>query len=255
MAAMTSLAGSPVIERWVDGFWALESSGTAHRILPDGCIDFIFDLDSGLARAQGAMTRAEIVAVPAGRRLFGIRFLPGAAGMFIDAHARALEDRDVDLDDISYARAWRLGERVAEAPDHASRLRLLGQFVLDPRARKRAADARLKRAVHLVRQSRGTWPVSAIAREVGLSERTLERLFGEHVGVRPKVFARIVRMEWTRAHAESHATSQASLALWGGYADEPHLLREFRSLTGLTPGALLAEGRVGFVQVDGAVCG
>jgi transcriptional regulator GlxA family with amidase domain len=161
----------------------------------------------------------------------------------------------VDLDDISYARAWRLGERVAEAPDHASRLRLLAQFALDPRARKRPTDARLKRAVHLVRQSRGTWPISAIAREVGLSERTLERLFGEHVGVRPKMFARIVRMEWTRAHAESHTTSQASLALWGGYADEPHLLREFRSLTGLTPGALLAEARVGFVQVDNAVCG
>jgi AraC-like DNA-binding protein len=255
MAAVTSLVGSPVLERWVDGFWTLESSGTAHRVLPDGCIDFIFDLDSGLAKAQGAMTCAEIVALPAGRRLFGIRFRPGAAGMFIDAHARALEDRDVDLDDVSYARVWRLGERVAEAPDHASRLRLLGQFVLDPRARKRAADARLSRAVRLVRQGRGIWPVSAIAREVGLSERTLERLFGEHVGVRPKLFARIVRMEWTRALAESHTTSQANLALSAGYADEPHLLREFRLLTGLTPGALLAERRVGFVQVDSAFCG
>jgi AraC-like DNA-binding protein len=55
--------------------------------------------------------------------------------------------------------------------------------------------------------------------------------------------------------AANHASSQASLAHRCGYADEPHLVREFRSLTGLTPAALLAERRVGFVQVADAVSG
>ena len=88
-----------------------------------------------------------------------------------------------------------------------------------------------------------------VAAEVG--ERTLERLFRQHVGVRPKLYARIARMEWTRALAESHDESQAALAHLGGYADEPHLLRDFRALAGLSPSALLAEDRVGFVQVGG----
>jgi len=86
---------SPVpraLVRCVDAFWVFESVGTPHRVLPDGCIDFIFDLETGRATVQGPMTRAEVVALPAGRRVFGMRFLPGAASPFVDTEAHALED-------------------------------------------------------------------------------------------------------------------------------------------------------------------
>jgi AraC-like DNA-binding protein len=115
------------------------------------------------------------------------------------------------------------------------------------------ADLRPRHAVRAIRHSHGALPIALVARDLGLSERTLERLFREQVGVRPKVYARIARMEWAREIAGSHRASQAALATLAGYADEPHLLRDFRALTGLTPGALLAETRVGFVQVEDAV--
>ena len=243
-------SASPVLSRWVDAFWAFASTGKAHRILPDGCIDFIFDLEAGRAMVQGPMTRAELVALPEGSRVFGVRFLPGAASAFVDADAHTLEDRAADLEDVTTAaRSWRLGERVAEARDHAARCRLIGDFLLDPRARTRPADVRLRHAVRAVRHTHGSLPIADIARDLGVSERTLERLFRQHVGVRPKLYARIARMEWTRALAASHDESQAALAHLGGYADEPHLLRDFRALAGLSPSALLAEDRVGFVQV------
>jgi len=241
------------LARWVDAFWAFESAGAPHRVLPDGCIDFIFDLETGGARVQGPMTRAEVVALPAGRRIFGMRFAPGAASSFVDTEAYALEDQTADLETVTTAGSWRLAQRVSEARDHDARRRVLTEFLLDPRSRRRAADARLAQAVASIRLGRGASPVAAIARDLGVSERTLERLFRDHVGMRPKLYARIVRMEWTRAAAGIHRASQADLALLGGYADEPHLLREFRALTGLTPGALLAEDRVGFVQVSGAL--
>jgi AraC-like DNA-binding protein len=248
MEATAPLAPS-VVARWVDAFWAFESTGKAHRVLPDGCIDFIFDLDSGRAMVQGPMTRAELVALPARSRVFGVRFLPGAASAFVDTGAHALEDRSADLEEVTAARAWHLGERVAEARDHRARSFLITDFLLDPCARKRAADARLRHAIRAIRHSHGALPVALIARELELCERTLERLFREQVGVRPKLYARIARMEWARSLAEGHGASQAALATLAGYADEPHLLREFRALTGVSPSALLAEDRVGFVQV------
>lgn len=246
------ILGPPVLSRWVDAFWAFESRGRPHRVLPDGCIDFIFNLDSGRSVVQGPMTRAELVAMPAGSRAFGVRFLPGAASAFIDARAHELEDRAVDLDDLTKAGSWHLGERIAEARDHAARCQLVTDFLLEPRARRRAADVRLRHAVRAIRHSHGALPIAVLARNLGVSERTLERLFREQVGVRPKVYARIARMEWTTEIAQGHPASQAALATLAGYADEPHLLREFRSLAGITPGALLAERRVGFVQVSEA---
>jgi AraC-like DNA-binding protein len=245
-------AGSPILARTVDAFWAFESVGRAHRVLPDGCIDFIFDLRTGRAIVQGPMTRAEVVTLPAGSRVFAVRFAPGAGRAFVDTEVHQLEDRSTDLADVtSAARTWRLAERVAEARDDAARRCLVTQFLLDPRVRKCPTDGRLQRAVRSIRERHGSISVSAMAGDLGVSERTLERLFREHVGVGPKLYARIARMEWTRAAAENRLFSQADLALRGGYADEPHLLREFRALTGLTPGALLAEDRVGFVQVAG----
>lgn len=241
------------IARWIDAFWAFKSSGAAHRVLPDGCIDFIFDLDTGRATVQGPMTRAEVVALRAGRRIFGVRFAPGAASAFVDTEVHTLEDRTADLEMVTTARAWQLAERVAEARDHGARRRVLTEFLLDSRSRRRAADARIGHAVTAIRRGRGASPVADIARDLGVSERTLERLFRDHMGLRPKLYARIVRMEWTRGAALAHRASQAGLALLGGYADEPHLLREFRALTGLTPAALLAEDRVGFVQVGDAL--
>jgi AraC-like DNA-binding protein len=246
--------GFSVVTRWVDAFWAFESSGAPHRVLPDGCIDFIFDLKAGRAIVQGPMTRAEVFVLPAGSRVFGVRFAPGAGRAFVDTEAHALEDRSADLEDVTRAaRSWRLAERVAEAENDVARRHLIGEFLLDPGARRRAVDGRLQRAVRAIQQSRGSVSVSTIARDLGISERTLERLFRDQVGVGPKLYARIVRLEWTRAAALGHQASQADLALLGGYADEPHLLREFRALTGVTPFALLAEDRVGFVQVDGTV--
>ncbi|MBL0802391.1 AraC family transcriptional regulator, partial [Streptomyces albidoflavus] len=54
----------------------------------------------------------------------------------------------------------------------------------------------------------------------------------------PKTLARILRLARAR---ELGATglSAAEVAHRAGYADQPHLSREVRALTGLTPGALL----------------
>src|SRR5690349_6997416 len=119
--AVAGRVDSPALARWVDAFWAFESAGTAHRVLPDGCIDFIFDLDSARASVQGPMTRAELVALPAGQRIFGVRFAPGAGSSFVDSNVHELEDRSVELEAVTPARCWHLGERLAEARDDADR--------------------------------------------------------------------------------------------------------------------------------------
>ena len=76
---------------------------------------------------------------------------------------------------------------------------------------------------------------------MGLSERQLERLFDERVGYGPKTFARVVRLQRAVESIARPAGPRGTTASWAtfardcGYADQAHLIREFRALTGVTP--------------------
>jgi transcriptional regulator GlxA family with amidase domain len=99
-----------------------------------------------------------------------------------------------------------------------------------------------------LRRAGGELPVGAVASRVGLSERQLERLFDERVGIGPKMFARVVRLERALAMIDRREGSWAQIAVQCGYSDQAHLTREFRALTGLTPAAL-ARAR-GVSEID-----
>jgi len=245
---MSADAERRIVERWVDGFWDGTGSGSTRRVLPDGCIDFVFDLDRGSGWVVGPMTRAAVCAVPRGHRYFGVRFLPGRAAAWIDAKANELLDRDADFDELSVAGAAELAEALARARDFAQRRALVARFLQRAPARHRSVDPRVERATRLLAHAEETASIAALSAELGLGERQLERLFHEHVGLRPKLFARVLRLQRAVTLVRRPLKNQAELAALAGYADEPHLLREFRALSGVTPRALWAELDVGFLQ-------
>ena len=232
----------------VDAFWVHEGRGASVRVLPDGCMDFWFDLDSGQARLIGTMSEAAIVFVPARARRFGVRFRPGAAAEYVMEAIPGLLDADPPLDDVTRAARFFLGERIAAARDHAARIAVMIDFLLAPASRARPRDARVGRAVRLLRGLPGRTPVREVASTLGVGERQLERLFVERVGIGPKRFARIARLERAVALFETPVRRQAALAARAGYADESHLIREFKALAAVTPSELARERHVGFVQ-------
>jgi AraC-like DNA-binding protein len=247
---LVQTSAPPQLARWVDAFWLFEGEGGAHRVLPDGCIDFLVDLDSGEGSVAGPMTRAEVVELPAGARVFGVRFRPGAAALLLEASAGALADQHVALGDVTSRQVALLAERIAEAPTLPARAALIEALLRSGRVR--AFDARVHHAAALLDGAQGASSIPHLAAECGVSERQLERLFRERIGVGPKLYARIARMKRTVALCPSYTGTQAELAALAGYADEPHLLREFRALAGLTPRALQAERRVGIIQAPSA---
>jgi AraC-like DNA-binding protein len=235
----------------VASIWTYTGRGALHRVLPDGCLDFIFNLGTGSATVVGPMSRAILVPVRAGMTSFGVRFRPGHAARFIDAHARELLDGQGSIRTLT--RVSELAERIAEARTHAARSAEVTRALLDSRARIRAPDGRVEHAVRLLQRTHGGISVGELAERVGLGERQLERRFHERVGLGPKRLARVLRFEHA-LELQTQSGSQAEVAARAGYSDEPHLLREFQVLSGLTPRALareLARERaqdVGFVQ-------
>ncbi|ULH15007.1 helix-turn-helix domain-containing protein [Deinococcus sp. KNUC1210] len=90
-------------------------------------------------------------------------------------------------------------------------------------------------AIQLYR-SLGSARIGTLATELNLSQRHLERLFVQEVGVNAKTLARLIRFEeiHNRLWLDPYLPL-APLAYDLGFADQAHLTREFRTLADMTP--------------------
>jgi AraC-like DNA-binding protein len=82
--------------------------------------------------------------------------------------------------------------------------------------------------------------VAQLARDLGITERTLLRRCDEAFGYGPKLLARILRLQRFLRRCHHHA-NLLEAALDAGYYDAAQLAGDTRRLTGLTPTQLVAQ--------------
>jgi transcriptional regulator GlxA family with amidase domain len=96
-------------------------------------------------------------------------------------------------------------------------------------------DPLIMRAVFRLLRSRGELRVSLMAEGAGLSARQFRRRFRASVGLSPKELARLRRLRTSAASLVATNDPWVELAAGHGYADQAHLVREYRALLGVTP--------------------
>lgn len=89
----------------------------------------------------------------------------------------------------------------------------------------------------LIWERAGAVSLASVAAREGCSVRQLERRFRRAMGISPRELARLVRFARAADRLDAApATDLAALAFERGYADQPHLTRDFRRFAGTTPG-------------------
>jgi AraC-like DNA-binding protein len=145
---------------------------------------------------------------------FGVKFRPGAFRPFARGPVAGLADRTVPAADLFGAGAVELGRRLAGTDDLAEMAALVERITASPQL----------------------FRVDALARELDVPVRRLQRLFAEYVGASPKWVLRRARLHEAAARAEEGAgIDWAALAADLGYADQSHLTRDFTAATGTPP--------------------
>lgn len=159
----------------------------------------------------------------------------------------ALTDRVPALAELDDPELAALPARLAALPDWARRFAhlvdVLSRRLLDDRARR--PDPEVRHAWERLCGTGGTLGVAALAAETGWSRRHLLTRFHDQVGLAPKVAGRVLRFQRASALVTAGAGTLAEVAAACGYADQPHLVREFRSLAGVTPTTFRAEWAAG----------
>ncbi len=239
-------APHPALRDVVSCYWSHRSHGRAARILPDACIDLLCrrplaadltPLGAWTVQLVGTMTRAALTTT-LHEEYLGVRFRPGEAARLLGLGARELTDRTVDLA-LAWPRPLTLDlEHTLERADCFTDLRAALDALLLARLDRAAPPDRRVRRV-LAAFPRGSARVDELARRESLGERQLLRLFEPHVRARPQLISRVLRLQ--RALARAALADWPRIALAAGYADQAHLIRDCRALTGLSPEKLLRE--------------
>jgi AraC-like DNA-binding protein len=100
-------------------------------------------------------------------------------------------------------------------------------------------------AWRLLTATRGRIRIGELAERVYLSRRRLSTLFAAEFGLTPKEAARTMRFTHAVARigdgVRGRALDLAAIAAECGFADQPHLDREFREFAGTSPSGWIAE--------------
>ena len=105
----------------------------------------------------------------------------------------------------------------------------------------KGGDLLVAEAVRRIILAKGGSDLGALARELGLSIRQLERRFHSTVGLPPKLFCRIERFSNVFRVLGQQSRNWVETAFACGYYDQAHLIRDCKSLSGNTPAILLAD--------------
>jgi AraC-like DNA-binding protein len=239
-------APSAALANYVECYWSRggfpDVPGTP-RVLPDGCIDILFEFASGQGRAYviGPMTRALVIGNTRPDQYVGVRFRPGGAFAFFDLPMHALTDARIELADV-WQDAAELEESVNDSVSVSRQVQLLDQMLCARLSSIRPLDQQIQLAISSLKSSSGLIPIDTLSSGLGITRQHLNRKFQAHIGLNSKTFARIVRMHHLLATARNLIqVDWCMLALETGYYDQAHMIDDFRDLCGISPARYLAS--------------
>jgi AraC-like DNA-binding protein len=205
-------------------FWTLQGElpPIEERIVPDGCFELVFHRGEPFrqngelqkhALLIGEVRRPTVLTPSRKCDILGVRFRPGGAAAFFRFPMSEVRDAILPADDV---------------------LRLDGDDIVELLMKRRTPPRQWRSvaaAIEIIEARNGNVRIGALAKHIGISERTLQRSFEESVGILPKTFARLTRFQAYLAAPEGDA----------GYVDASHLARDFHEFGGVTPAQYLRE--------------
>lgn len=239
---------APELRPLLASYWVFRVEGAlppgfAHSVPPDGAVSLSIPRRLGFPLVVGPRTEPLWPPIEDGDLIRGVRLWPGAAAAVLQCDVSRLRNQIVPLEQLmpgSWAGAFR--SALADDPDDEEAVRRFDRLWSPLVERAAALDPVVMRTVFTVIQAQGQVTVAGLAADAGVSERHLRRRFTAAVGLSPKEFARVRRLRSSIVEALGAAQRRwVELAAACGYADQAHLVKEYRRLAGLAPEAFLSH--------------
>jgi len=232
---------SPELAPFVDYLWSVEWDRRGEppheqRILPNPALHVSVEPERCAVTGPGRTAWA--YELTGHGRVVGVRFRPGGGRPWTAAPLAELADRELPLSALPRLAgldAPALQGAVQEAPDASAAAARVDAVLAPLRPDPDPAVDRAGELVAVVDAEPAIRRVEQLAERLGLSVRGLQRFCAERIGIAPKELIRWARLHEAAGRAAAGPVDWAALASELGYADQAHLVRDFRRVVGEPP--------------------
>jgi AraC-like DNA-binding protein len=231
---------SPRLNPFVASYWSLQVSEIKepenYRVLPDGCIDLIFDnISRPSGVIVGSMTKSVSVTLQPNAKYFGVRFRPGGASSFLNISLKEIADTQLKLEDV-WRNAYSEFSSVMDNKQVKRQIETVENLLEKQLSNNAIGNRKVQAAIALLNAHDGNYSVNMLSKTLEISRQHLNRIFTEAVGLNLKMFSRIVRLQAAlKCARRAPVNDWALFALENGYYDQAHFISDFKDLTGVTP--------------------
>ena len=249
----------PALRPFVRSYWTFSASLPAagrreETMHPMGGFGLVFNLGDALELdatppdepvfLDGATTVSRRMGFQGRVEVIGVAFRAGGAYPFLGPLGELRNE--VSPDTVQEPGLSSLHGRLMEANSPAARVALLDGWLLERLSLGREHSPLVPASLAAIRAVAGSMSIAELSRQLAVGQRQLERLFQAQVGMTPKQFARLLRVDRARTAIKGpHAGSLAGLGADLGYFDQSHFIHDFRAVTGMTPDAYRRRSRPG----------
>lgn len=234
-----------LVERYWVPVWSVSEPSTQTTLQHPVCLIVVSDT---YARFYGVTRGRSSVTLDGDGWAVGTMLTPAAGRLVLGRSVAELNDTHVDVGDLPSLDGVGLVGAIRRA---------MSADPSDPRSHGAAVEALESRleaflpvdeagltvneAVAWLRAHPEVTRVDELAAHVGLTERTLQRLVEQRTGMSPKWLIQRRRLHDAVEALKSGQVSLADVAADLGYSDQAHFTHDFRTVTGMTPGAYLLD--------------
>jgi AraC-like DNA-binding protein len=174
--------------------------------------------------------------------MISIKFKPAGLYELLKIPMKEFTNRIVDFASVAGAEAISLAHQVVEVPSNFQRVKLIENYLLNKLHDNHACLGKMQQIVDLIIDKFGNITVKELACNLNISDRQLERRFLEVVGVSPKLFTRMIRMNYVFKLLKTDPDLKwQDIIYLCGYYDQAHFIRDFKCFAGESPKAFMAR--------------
>ncbi|WP_447642813.1 MULTISPECIES: helix-turn-helix domain-containing protein [Chitinophagaceae] len=187
---------------------------------------------------MGARLRNDIVDLGIKRHVIVITFKAGSLHRLTGIPLHEITNADIDASLLWNTEIREVEMRLKEAGNNCEIKNIIDAFFLGKLNRLKEFNG-FDSAIDLLVAQNGNIPIEYLAYHANISLRQFERRCNERLGVSPKLFARLTRFAGAYLLKEKNPKlSWLDITYETGYYDQNHLIRDFKSFSGYTPGAI-----------------
>ncbi len=238
--------GHPLYSSVCD-IYAIECTGEEPvniPIIPDGCVSMVFKgrNESMKGYLCGAIDEIKKVVLEPGEIILIFRFQPSAVSSIIDDNANAITNKVVDI-----KTSIKNGSHIVSAANRDMELQhkaLLLSKLIRIRMKDDQSNYLIRYCTDRIYEKQGNIKISELGAETGYSERYLGKVFEKYVGISPKMYCEIMRLQSSLKKLVNGSRQEPliNLALDSGFFDHAHMNRCYKRFLHCSSGILRKQG-------------